>query len=149
MANDYGTRIFSDAELLALPWLVVGHNHFRNPFAHVVGEPIGSENARRWCIVHGEIADPDAPVLEPDPFEDLLMDTTIGPSPMNQVGGGAPGYGYALFPNVPASPSRAYQDEWEVRAREMHANQGRIDPSSMEERVRENPMQRAMLARGD
>jgi hypothetical protein len=139
--SEYTARLFSDEELLALPWLVVEPNWLRNPFAHVINDPIGGENAHRWCIVHGEIADPDAPPAEFDPFEDLLADTTLGPSPMVEVGGGKPGYGYALFPRVPPQSSRAYQDDWETRSLEMHANQSQIDINSLPEKAPKEPRQ--------
>ena len=75
-----------------------------------------------------------------DPFEEVFLDTKVGPPPMIELGGGKPGFGYALFPNVPALPTPEYQDAWEERARLMHENQSQIDINSLPEKGSNKPM---------
>ena len=137
--SEYTARVLTDAELAAIPWNQIEPNWLRNPFASVINDPIGGANGHRWCIVHGELEDPDAPPAEFDPFEDLLSDTKRGPPPMVEVGGGKPGYGVAIFPRRPTGPN--VEAEWEERSIAMHQAQNRIDPDSLPRKIEDKPRQ--------
>lgn len=119
-------RDWTDAELEALP----RGSSMWNPFAAVWMETKDSRAdtlLSRWSYIHDGryctgIDDPE----NRDPLDHLIGEATLRQSGVRVVRHPENNQVVAVFPNVPANPSRQDELAWEERAKAMHQNQGTV-----------------------
>lgn len=127
-------RSLSDDDLRAIPPLYVGPGHERNPFHEVIGDPVGSRNAKAWTQVHGWIVEEDSGPVEPE----TPMDAIAAALQMEKSGlwyrHEHPNTGaVALFPYQAKDPT-----EWEAQCQSVHENQTGVEAPE-EKPVKEFP----------
>ena len=117
-------RDYTDDELKRIPPLSVGYNHLRNPFRHLMKDPLGSELANRWAWVHwpGDMAAANGQSCGDtlDPTDILIHDLALVDSGWHRVE--HPETGAITYFPVTAKDVGA----WEERCRTMHESQTRV-----------------------
>jgi hypothetical protein len=136
--------MYTDAELLAIPPIAVGPDHFRNPFADVSNDPFGAALAKRWGDLHWGQKN----AVATDPLAALLVDLSFVDSGFQRHEHPETG-ATVFFPSLPVlkgAAQRAADDEWEQRSVAMHESQQGIELAKM---PTPNGLQRPGIARGD